>query len=91
MSRLSVLTIYLYRAFTTHPVVCIQTFGPGGIIYYTYTELIYSMHTLKSISIGVILFLYNLFLCDVDNIYIFILLTVFTQSFLIFFVILYGP
>ena len=29
------LTINLYRAFTTHPVVCIQTFGPGGIIYYT--------------------------------------------------------
>ena len=29
------LTINSYRAFTTHPVVCIQTFGPGGIIYYT--------------------------------------------------------
>ena len=49
------------------------------------------MHTLISMSIGFILFLYNLFLCDVDNIYIFILLIVFTQSFLIFFVILYGP
>ena len=29
------LTINLYRAFTTHPVVCIHIFGPGGIIYYT--------------------------------------------------------
>ena len=35
MSRVGFLTIYLYRAFTTHPVVCIQTFGLGGIIYYT--------------------------------------------------------
>ena len=46
----------------------------------------------RSIAIGFILFLYNLFLCDVDNIYISILLIVFTQYFLyILLVILYGP
>ena len=35
----------------------------------------------RSIVIGIILFLYNLFLCDVDNIYISILFIVFTQCF----------
>ena len=35
----------------------------------------------RLIVIGFILFLYNLFLCDVDNIYISILLIVFTQCF----------
>ena len=34
-------------------------------------------------SIGFILFLYNLFLCDIDSIY--------TMFFLILLVILYGP
>ena len=42
------------------------------------------MHTLISMSIGFILFLYNLFLCDIDSIY-----TMF--FFLILLVILYGP
>ena len=41
------------------------------------------MHTLISMSIGFILFLYNLFLCDIDSIY--------TMFFLILLVILYGP
>ena len=50
------------------------------------------MHTLISMSIGFILFLYNLCPCDVDIIYIFILLIVFTQCFfLILVVTLYGP
>ena len=75
------LTINLYRAFTTHPVVCIKTFGPGGTIYYTYTALIYSMHTLYNNVIGFILFLYKLFLRDVDIIDTFILLIVFTLCF----------
>ena len=82
----------LFRAFTTHPVVCIQTFGPGGIIYCTYTELINSIQTLISMSSGFILFLYNLFICDVDIIYTFISLIVFTQClYLKLLVILYGP
>ena len=29
----------LYLIFTTHPVVCIQMFGLGGIAYYTYDTL----------------------------------------------------
>ena len=32
--QLVFLTTYLFRALTTHPVICIQTFGPGGRIYY---------------------------------------------------------
>ena len=35
----------------------------------------------RSIVIGLILFLYNIFLCDADNIYISILLIIFTQCF----------
>ena len=35
----------------------------------------------RSIVIGFILFLYNIFLCDIDNIYISILLIIFTQCF----------
>ena len=35
MSRVTVSSNLFNRAFTTHHVVCIQTFGPGEIIYYT--------------------------------------------------------
>ena len=35
MSRATVSSNLFIRAFTTHHVVCIQTFGPGGIMYYT--------------------------------------------------------
>ena len=35
MSRVIVSIICLYLIFTTHPVVCIQIFGLGGIAYYT--------------------------------------------------------
>ena len=35
MSRVSVSNNLLTSSIYTHPVICIQTFGRGGIIYYT--------------------------------------------------------
>ena len=35
MSRVIVQIMCLYLIFTTHPVVCIQIFGLGGLAYYT--------------------------------------------------------
>ena len=61
--------------FTTQPVVCIHTFGPGGIIY-----RMHAIHVL-SISIDFILLLYNIFFCDAHIIYIFMLFIVFTPCF----------
>ena len=68
--------------FTTHPVLCIQMFGLGVIVYYTQTELIYKQHTLHSIDFYHIS--YNLFICDVDIIYTISLLIVFVQCILSF-------
>ena len=40
----------LYLVFITHPVVCIEIFGLGGIVYYIQTELIYKQHTLHQLT-----------------------------------------
>ena len=53
-SRVSVSNNLFIAGIYTHPVLCIQTFGPGGIMYYTLTALIYSMHTLISMPNGFI-------------------------------------
>ena len=60
----------LYLVFTTHPVVCIQIFGLGGIVYYTQTEIIYKQHTLHQLIFTISL-----------TIYLSVMLILFTQLF----------
>ena len=83
------LIMCLYLVFTTHPVVCLQMFGLGGIAYYTSTVLTYDLYS----------FIYmNLIFTIVLIIYSSVMLIQFTLTFywqylyyvFIFSVIIYG-